>query len=159
MKHGESEVAIGCDHAAFEAKERLKGLLQARGRGVHDFGVHSTARADYPDVARPLAEAVSRGDFCCGVLLCGTGLGMSYVANRFPGVRASLCWSTEAAQLARDHNDANILVLPGRIPTLDPLEAILTTWLDTPFSDGERHQRRIDKIECGMGVTGARKPQ
>lgn len=140
-------IAIGCDHAAFAAKERLKSFLQMRGRKVVDFGTDSEDSMDYPDVARPLAEAVAAGTYKQGLLLCGTGLGMSYAANRVPGVRAALCWSVEAASLARSHNDANILVLPGRADTLDPLEEILASWLETPFSDEERHSRRIDKIE------------
>lgn len=149
-------IAIGADHAAYESKERLKDFLEGRDIPVHDFGVYSTDRADYPDVALPLALAVANGEFRCGILLCGTGLGMSYTANRVQGVRAALCWSIESAQLARDHNDANILVLPGRIPSLDPLTDILSAWLDTPFSEDERHIRRIEKIENGLNDSGAR---
>lgn len=140
-------IAIGCDHAAYEVKERLKSVLQSRGLDVKDFGVDSPDSSDYPDIARPLAEAVAAGEMERGVLLCGTGLGMSYTANRVPGVRAALCWSVETAVLAREHNDANILVLPGRADTMDSLEAILDAWIETSFSGVDRHQRRIDKIE------------
>lgn len=143
----EKTIAIGCDHAALEAKERLKEWLEAHGYEVKDFGVNAPDSVDYPDIARPLSEAVAGGEPERGVLLCGTGLGMSYVANRVPGIRAALCYSEEAADLARSHNDANVLVLPGRAGTMDPLEKILAAWVNTPFSGDERHRRRIDKIE------------
>lgn len=140
-------IAIGCDHAAYDAKERIKAWLQMRGYSVEDFGTDSIESMDYPDVAHPLAEAVAAGNFSRGLLLCGSGLGMSYTANRTPGVRAALCWSAESASLARSHNNANVLVLPGRVETIDPLEDILLAWLETPFSGESRHERRIEKIE------------
>ena len=140
-------IAIGSDHAAFAVKEELKKLLQDRGWEVTDFGTHSTASCHYPDIAHPLAEAVASGRCSRGVLLCGTGLGMTYAANRHPGIRAADCWSRETAVLAREHNDSNVLVLPGRVATIDPLPEILGAWLDTPFSGGERHRERIAKIE------------
>ena len=142
-------IAIGSDHAAFPVKEKLKGVLEELGYKVKDFGVNSPDSCDYPDVAIPLAKAVQAGKCERGVLLCGTGLGMSYAANRFPGVRAALCWSREVAKLAREHNDSNVLVLSGRHATIDPLEEILKAWLETPFSNDERHMRRIRKIEGG----------
>lgn len=141
-------IALGSDHAAFEQKERIKAWLEARGFTVEDYGTNSPERVDYPDIARPLAEDVAQGRVPRGVLMCGTGLGMAYTANRLPGIRAALCWSAEVAAMARDHNDANILVLPGRHPTLDGLEEILQAWLDTPFSGDERHQRRLDKMDA-----------
>jgi ribose 5-phosphate isomerase B len=140
-------VAIGSDHAGFEAKERLMAWLEAEGYAVEDYGVGSPESADYPDVAHRLAARVASGDRRRGILICGTGLGMSYSANRHPGVRAAVSWSTEAARLAREHNDANVLVLPGRIPTMDPLEAILRAWLGTSFTGADRHARRIRKID------------
>lgn len=142
-------IAIGSDHAAFPAKRRLMTWLEERGWEVEDFGCFSEVSTDYPDVARPLCLAVRGGRFAQGVLLCGTGLGMSYAANRVPGIRGALCWSAEVAILARTHNDANILILPGRHPTVDPLEAILEAYLDASFSNDARHQRRIRKIEGG----------
>lgn len=142
-------VAIGSDHGAFAAKEKLKAVLEGLGYKVKDFGTNSPDSCDYPDIAIPLAKAVQAGKVDRGVLLCGTGLGMSYAANRLPGVRAALCWSREVAKLAREHNDSNILVLSGRHATIDPLEEIMKAWLETPFSNDERHQRRITKIEGG----------
>ena len=140
-------IAIGSDHAAYAAKEELKKLLAELGWEVTDFGTHGPESCHYPDIAHPLAAAVAEGRFSRGILLCGTGLGMAYAANRHPGVRAADCWSRETAVLAREHNDSNILVLPGRVATIDPLPEILRAWLDTPFSNGERHRERIAKIE------------
>ncbi len=145
-------VAIGSDHAAYEAKEQLKTWLAAHGIKVQDFGTHSTDSMDYPDVARPLCEAVVSQKVSRGVLMCGTGLGMCYVANRMTGVRAAPCWSIETAELSRLHNDANVLILPGRAGTMDSLEEILEVWLKTPFTGDERHQRRIDKIDSRQQV-------
>lgn len=145
-------IAMGSDHAAFPVKTRLMAWLQERGWEVEDFGCFSEASTDYPDVARPLCLAVRDGRFAQGVLLCGTGLGMSYAANRIPGIRGALCWSAEVAALARTHNDANVLILPGRHPTLDPLETILAAYLDASFSGEARHQRRIGKIEGGCAT-------
>lgn len=142
-------IAIGSDHGAYEAKERLKAVLTELGYAVQDFGTPTPDSCDYPDIAIPLAKAVQAGTYQRGVLLCGTGLGMSYAANRQPGVRAALCWSVEVAKLAREHNNSNILVLSGRHATIDPLEEILKAWLATPFPGDERHARRIQKIEGG----------
>ncbi len=141
------KIAIGADHGGFARKEDLKKVLIEKGYDVEDFGVNSTESMDYPDIAHPLAEAIASGKCTRGVLLCGTGLGVSYCANRHKGVRAALCWSKEVAALAREHNNSNVLVLSGRHATLDPLEDIMLTWLDEPFPGEERHQRRIDKIE------------
>lgn len=144
---GTQTIAVGSDHAAFPVKEELKKLLTEWGWEVTDFGTHSADSCHYPDIAHPLAAAVAAGKFSRGLLLCGTGLGMTYAANRHAGVRAADCWSRETAALAREHNDSNILVLPGRVPTLDPLPEILKTWLETPFSQGERHIQRVKMIE------------
>lgn len=141
------KIAIGADHGGFAKKEELKKVLLEKGYEVEDFGVFSEDSMDYPDVAHPLADAVAAGRCPRGILLCGTGLGVSYVANRHKGVRAALCWSKEVAALAREHNNSNILVLSGRHATLDPLEEIMLTWLTERFPGDERHQRRIDKIE------------
>ncbi|MEQ8226058.1 MAG: RpiB/LacA/LacB family sugar-phosphate isomerase, partial [Candidatus Eremiobacterota bacterium] len=101
---------------------------------------------DYPDIAQKVAGEISTGTFSRGILLCGSGIGISIAANKFPSVRAALCYSKEAARLSRAHNDANILVLPGRLPLEDELEDILKTWLETDFEEG-RHTRRIEKIK------------
>lgn len=148
QRQGKKKIVIGADHAGYEAKEKVKAWLLMRGYEVADVGTDSVDSVDYPDYARKVAAAVSDGKFAKGVLICGTGLGMSYAANRFPKVRAALCWSAEVAELARDHNDANILVLPGRVETLDPLDEILGAWLERNFSGEERHLRRIGKIDA-----------
>ncbi len=139
-------IPIASDHAGFEMKEHLKARLIALGYDVQDLGTSSNASTDYPDYAHPLAEEVSSGAVRRGVLLCGTGLGMSYAANRHPHVRAAVAWTPEIAGLARQHNDANVLVVPARFVTEPQADAILQTWLDTPF-DGGRHERRVEKIE------------
>lgn len=141
-----SSILIASDHAGFELKERLESWLRDNGYSVTDLGTNSDASTDYADYAHPLAQQVSDGTAERGILLCGTGLGMSYVANRYPHVRAAVAWSPEIAELARRHNDANILALPARFLSEDQARQILETWLDTPF-EGGRHERRIEKIE------------
>jgi ribose 5-phosphate isomerase B len=139
-------IPIGSDHAGFQLKERLVDELRALGYEPLDLGTHSLSSADYPDFAHSVASRVQQQDARRGVLLCGTGLGMSYAANRHPGVRAAVAWSAEIAQLAREHNDANILILPARYVSEDEGVEILKTWLDTQFAGG-RHSRRVEKIE------------
>jgi ribose 5-phosphate isomerase B len=139
-------IPIASDHAGFEMKEKISKALAALGFEVHDLGAPSPASTDYPDYGHPLAEEVSTGAAKRGVLLCGTGLGMSYVANRHPHVRAAVAWTPEIATLARKHNDANVLVLPARFISDEDGVAILKAWLDTPF-EGGRHERRVEKIE------------
>jgi ribose 5-phosphate isomerase B len=139
-------IPIASDHAGYELKEVLARKLEEMGYRVRNLGTDRPDSTDYPDYAHPLAQEVSRGEVRRGVLLCGTGLGMSYVANRYPRVRAAVAWSPEIAELARRHNDANVLVLPARFLTAEEGERILKTWLETPF-DGGRHERRVEKIE------------
>lgn len=139
-------IPIGADHAGFELKERLKAELERLGYGVEDVGTRSAASVDYPDFAHQVADRVEHGQARRGVLMCGTGLGMSYAANRHHGVRAAVAWTPEIARLAREHNDANVLVLPARFLSEEQGLEILRTWLATPF-EGGRHQGRIDKIE------------
>ena len=141
-----TKVLIASDHAGFELKKALESELEALGYQVEDLGPASDASTDYADYAHPLAERVSNGEAERGVLLCGTGLGMSYTANRYPHVRAAVAWTPEVAALAREHNDANVLVLPARFVGTEEGKAILKAWLDTPFAGG-RHARRIAKIE------------
>ena len=140
------EILIASDHAGLELKRKLEAELKQLGFRVRDLGTDSTESTDYPDYAHPLAKEVSEGKAKRGVLLCGTGLGMSYVANRYPNVRAAVSWSPEVAELARSHNDANVLVLPARFVSDDEAVKILRTWLTTPF-EGGRHERRVVKIE------------
>ena len=139
-------IPIAADHAGFEMKEQLEARLKARGYEVKDLGTDSSASTDYADFAHPLADMVSRGDAKRGVLLCGTGLGMAYAANRHPHVRAAVVWSPEIAELARKHNDANVLVLPSRFLSPEDAEKILDVFLTTDF-EGGRHVRRVEKIE------------
>jgi ribose 5-phosphate isomerase B len=139
-------ILIASDHAGFELKEKIEQALGELGYEVDDLGTNSSESTDYADYAHPLAEKVSRGEVKRGVLLCGTGLGMSYTANRYPHVRAAVAWNAEIAKLAREHNDANVLVLPARFVDDKQGVEILKTWLDTPF-EGGRHARRVDKIE------------
>ena len=139
-------ILIASDHAGFQLKEQLEVELRALGYAVEDLGPDSDASTDYADYAHPLAARVSSGSAERGVLLCGTGLGMSYTANRYPNVRAAVAWNPEVAALAREHNDANVLVLPARFVGSDEGRAILKAWLDTPFAGG-RHARRVAKIE------------
>jgi ribose 5-phosphate isomerase B len=140
------KILIASDHAGFELKEKLESELKSLGYEVEDLGPDSDASIDYADYAHPLAERVSTGEVRRGVLLCGTGLGMSYAANRHENVRAAVAWSPEIAALAREHNDANVLVLPARFVGEEEGRKILRAWLDTPFAGG-RHERRVAKIE------------
>lgn len=139
-------IPIASDHAGWELKQQLVAALAAMGYEVEDLGPASDASTDYPDYAHPLAARVSEGDAPRGVLLCGTGLGMSYVANRYPRVRASVAWAPEVAALARQHNDSNVLVLPARFVSEAEGVRILETWLETAF-EGGRHERRVSKID------------
>lgn len=143
---GAEHIPIASDHAGFEMKEHLKRALESLGYAVDDLGTNSPASTDYPDFAHPLAEKVERGDAKRGVLLCGTGLGMSYAANRHHGVRAAVAWTPEIAELARKHNDANVLVVPARFVSEEDGVEILKKWLETPF-EGGRHEKRVAKIE------------
>ena len=139
-------IPIASDHAGFEMKEKLVARLRSLGFDMQDLGTTSPASTDYADFAHPLAERVERGDAQRGILLCGTGLGMSYAANRHAHVRAAVAWTPEIAELARRHNDANILVLPARFVSDDDADRIVDTFLATPF-EGGRHERRVEKIE------------
>lgn len=146
MTETDAAIVIGCDHAAYEMKEKLKAYLAGRGAAVEDAGTHSTQSVDYPDYGRKVAEMVSTGRYSRGILLCGTGLGMSMVANRFPGVRAALCHGLFDAVMSRKHNDANILVLGGRVIGDTLAQEIVKAWLETPF-EGGRHQHRLDMFD------------
>ena len=140
-------IYVGADHAGFALKEKLVDELKRLGYEPVDVGPKTLDPADdFPDYARPVAEAVSTGVVRRGILTCGTGLGMGYVANRYPHVRAAVVWSPEIAELSRKHNDANVLVLPSRFLSEQEGLDILHTWLDTRF-EGGRHQRRVEKID------------
>jgi len=140
-------VYVGADHAGFDLKQKLVAELKKLGYEPIDVGPKQLDPSDdYPDYAKPVAEAVSTGKAPLGVLTCGTGLGMAYAANRYPHVRAAVAWSPEIAELAKSHNDANVLVLPSRFVSDEEGMEILHTWLTTKFQGG-RHQRRVEKIE------------
>ena len=140
-----NQVIIGSDHAGFDLKEKIKPVLMASGLDLLDVGPAQDASVDYPDYAASVARRVSSGEFARGILICGSGAGMVIVANKFPGVRAVLCLNEEMARLCRGHNDANILVLAGRVTEADHAAGIVKVWFNTPFEAG-RHQRRLDKI-------------
>jgi ribose 5-phosphate isomerase B len=145
-----STIALGADHAGYGLKEALKSWLINHGYQVLDLGTHSTESVDYPDYAALVAEAVADHKVERGVLICGTGIGMSIAANKVPGVRAAACADLYTARMSREHNDANVLVLGGRLMGADMGADILRAWLETDFAGG-RHARRVDKIadiEC-----------
>jgi len=135
------KIVIGSDHAGFDLKEALKESFE----GMVDIGTYSEDSVDYPDFAARVARAISSGEFKRGILICGSGVGMSIVANKFPGVRAALCTDTDVARMSRMHNDANILVLAGRRTDVETAVAIVRVWSNTEF-EGGRHKRRLDKI-------------
>ena len=139
-------IPIACDHGGFEMKQFLVGHLQAAGYEVRDFGTHSADSVDYPDMIHPLATAISRGEFPLGIILCGSGNGAQMTANHHTHVRAALCWNVELAKLSRQHNDANILALPGRFITNELAWEMVQAFLSTNF-EGGRHTRRVEKIE------------
>jgi len=138
-------IVIGSDHGGLELKEAVKAALISRGMDVDDFGTDNGESVDYPDFAEKVAGAISRGLVELGILICGTGIGMSIVANKFPGVRAALVTDEFMAQMAREHNNANVLVLGGRVLSADLAIKMVNVWLDTDY-EGGRHQRRLDKI-------------
>lgn len=139
-------IALGADHAGFALKENLKAFLIGFGFDYQDYGTYSEASTDYPDWGSRVASAVSAGQHSRGILVCGTGIGMSIVANKYSGIRAALCTSEYMAEICRRHNDANILVLGGRITTDVVAKRILKIWLETEFESG-RHAIRIFKID------------
>ena len=141
-------ILIASDHAGYELKQVLGKELAALGYAVEDLGPSSDASIDYADYAHPLAERVSSGEASRGILLCGTGLGMSYAANRHPHVRAAVAWTPEIAALAREHNDANVLVVGARVTPPGTVRAIVATFFSTDFAGG-RHAGRVKKIDAG----------
>ena len=138
-------VAVACDHRGFRAKEQIKAYLQERGHEVRDFGCEDTNSCDYPDNALPGAEAVARGEAQRGILICGTGIGMSMAANKVRGVRAALCHDELTTELSRRHNDANVLCLPGDLMGEALMRRVVDVWMRTEY-EGGRHARRLDKI-------------
>ncbi len=144
------KIAIGSDHAALDAKEEIKAFLADQGHEVVDVGTHSTDSCDYPDYAAGVSRAVQANEVERGILICGSGIGMSIAANRFKGVRAALCYTRELATLSRLHNDANVLCMGARTQSVNAMEGIIKPWLSTEF-EGDRHSKRLEKIESTPG--------
>jgi ribose 5-phosphate isomerase B len=140
------KIALGCDHAAYEMKEAVKKWLSEHNYIVEDFGTDSPDSIDYPDIIHPLAKAINDGEIERGIIMCGSGIGVSIVANKYPNVRAALCWNTELAGLSRQHNNANILAVSGRFMKEKLVFEMLDKFLNTDF-EGGRHQRRVEKIK------------
>lgn len=140
------KIALGSDHGGFELKEVLKGYITSLGFEVEDVGCCNGDSVDYVDYAKAVCQSVVNGNCEKGILVCGTGVGMCIAANKVKGIRAALCADVLTAQLTREHNDSNVLTLGGRIIGVETGKAIVKQWLSTPFSNGERHARRIQKI-------------
>ena len=139
------KIAIGADHAGFEYKEALQLFL--KDATLKDYGTYSAESVDYPDFAHPVAFAVENGEYDLGILICGSGNGIAITANKHQGIRAAICWNVELAELARKHNNANILCLPARFISIKEAQEITTAFLNTAF-EGGRHANRIGKISC-----------
>lgn len=140
------KIVLGSDHAGFELKADLRDYLVEQNIAIFDMGVAEEIPADYPEIARAVAEKISQKEFERGILICGSGIGMSIVANRFPGVRAALCHDLYTARMSREHNDANLLVLGGRLIGKGLAREMIKVWLESVFQGGN-HQRRLDQIE------------
>ena len=141
------KIAVAADHGGFPLKEELKKHLDGKGIEYEDFGIYEEGAVDYPDYALKAAEAVAAGKFDFGMVVCGTGIGISIAANKVPGIRCALCHDTFSARMTRMHNDANILAMGARVVGPGLALKIVDTFLDTPFSGDERHVRRIKQIE------------
>lgn len=139
------KVAIGADHAGFDYKQAIKQFLQVM--ELKDFGTYASDSVDYPDFAHPVAEAVERGNYDFGILVCGSANGVAITANKHQDIRAAICWQPELASLARQHNNANILCIPARFISLNEAEEIVEAFFSTDF-EGGRHANRVSKISC-----------
>lgn len=147
LKMENKVIPIGADHAGYELKQYLIEYLTSKGYQLKDFGCHSEESIDYPDYGHPVAEMVQENKGMLGILICGSGNGINMTANKHQGVRSALCWKKEIAELARQHNDANIIALPARFISKNEAVEMVEAFLQTEF-EGGRHQRRIDKIAC-----------
>lgn len=142
-------IAIGCDHAGFDYKAVIKTYLEREGWTIQDFGTNTKDSVDYPDFAHPVAQAIEDGEATYGMVLCGSGNGVAITVNKHAGIRAALCWTQEIAQLARQHNDANVLAIPVRFVTEEVALDMVKVFFET-FFEGGRHQRRVDKIKLAQ---------
>lgn len=140
-------IVLGADHAGFEHKEAVKNFLLEKGYLVLDKGTHTTESVDYPDFIHPVAKAIEQGDAALGIIFCGSGNGVAMTANKHAHIRAALAWLVELAELARQHNDANVLSIPSRYVSTELAIQMVDAFLKTDF-EGGRHQRRVDKIAC-----------
>ncbi|HEX8462917.1 MAG TPA: ribose 5-phosphate isomerase B [Segetibacter sp.] len=141
-------IAIGADHAGFEYKTAIVKYLNSLGFQVADFGTYTADSVDYPDFAHPTALSVEAGETSFGILICGAANGVAITANKHNGIRAAICWQKDIAELARKHNNANVLCIPARFISLPLTLDIINTFLNTPFDGGGRHEERINKIAC-----------
>ncbi len=141
-----NNICIAADHAGYELKQIIKEKLNSKGFEIKDFGTNSSLSVDYPDYIHPLAKAVEKGDYKFGIIICGSGNGVNMVANKYKGIRSALCWKKEIAELARMHNDANIVAIPARFISEEEAWKIVDVFLITKF-EGGRHQNRVDKIK------------
>lgn len=140
-------IAVGADHAGYEYKTVIVDLLQQKGFQVKDFGTYSKDSVDYPDFAHPVATTVANGEAGVGILICGSANGVAITANKHQGIRAAICWQTELASLARQHNNANIICIPARFVSTPVAEEMVNLFLNTAF-EGGRHEKRVEKIAC-----------
>lgn len=141
-------IVLGSDHAGFRLKDELKALITSLGHTVQDVGCHCADSVDYPDYAKAACEQVLSGNADRGILICGTGVGMSIAANKIPGIRCALVHDTFTAKATREHNDSNVLALGERVIGPGVAQDIVRTWLETPFSEGERHRNRVNKVKA-----------
>lgn len=139
-------IGLASDHAGFALKQHVKEYLDGKGITYHDYGTYSEESCDYPDYAHALAKGIEAGECEKGIAICGSGEGISITLNKHQSVRAALCWLPEIAHLARQHNNANVLVMPGRFITNEEADAIMDEYFQTPFEGGGRHERRVAKI-------------
>ena len=146
MKANIKTIGIASDHAGFDLKKTISDYLINKGIEVTDMGTHSAESMDYPDVAHPLANSVEKREVEAGIAICGSGNGINMTVNKHQGIRAALCWTPELAKLAREHNDANILCLAGRDMELAQAKKVAQAWLQSEFTNEERHKRRIEKV-------------
>jgi len=156
------KIAVATDHRGYQMKEKLVSLLTEYGHEVLDMGTNSSKSCDYPDMGYEAAKLVADGIADRGILLCGTGIGMSIVANKIPGIRAAICNDELTARMSRRHNDANVLCLASDVLGEEMMKRIVTSWLETEFERGGRHERRVKKIECierGLPPTACNEPK
>ena len=156
------KIAVATDHRGYEMKEKLVSLLTEQGHEVLDMGTNSSKSCDYPDMGYEASKLVAEGIAERGILLCGTGIGMSIVANKIPGIRAAICNDELTAKMSRRHNDANVLCLATDVLSEEMMRRIVTSWLETEFERGGRHERRVKKIECierGLSPTACNEPK